>query len=39
MAEATTISGRIDVPMATGAIVLLALAALVVLHKVTVTLH
>lgn len=39
MAEATTISGRVDVPMATGGIVLAALAALWVLHKVTITLN
>jgi len=39
MAEATSITGRVDVPMATGGIVLAALAALYVLHKVTITLH
>jgi hypothetical protein len=39
MAEATSISGRIDVPMATGAIVIAALAALVALNKLTISIN
>ncbi len=39
MAEATSISGRVDVPMATGAIVIAALAALWALNKINITLN
>lgn len=39
MAEATTISGRIDVPITAGTIVLGALVGLWALHRLTVTLH
>lgn len=39
MAEATTISGRIDVPITAGSLVIGALIALWALHRLTVTLH
>lgn len=39
MAEATSISGRVDVPMATGAIVIAALASLWALNKINITLN
>lgn len=39
MAEATSISGRVDVPMATGAIVLAALVGLWALNKITVSIN
>lgn len=38
MAEATTISGRIDVPLTTGAVVLGALALLFFLNKINIQL-
>ncbi|UGC97981.1 hypothetical protein [Rhodococcus phage P19] len=37
--EATSISGRVDVPMTAATIVVLALGALFALHKITVSVH
>lgn len=39
MAEATSISGRIDTPMVTAFLVVAALVFLFGLHKLTVSLH
>jgi hypothetical protein len=39
MAEATAVTGRLDTPVAAGMIVVAAVAALVVMHRIIIKIH